>query len=521
MRSELKENETLKNEITKLAEKDFIIASQQQKIAFLTKLNQDLVNDNNNYIVETTTLINKREETIEKQLEFISKLKNNNQIEQTTAAEEFRKLVVQIEALKNEMSGSEQKLKDKHEQELQNFESIKNEKIESLETKMRSLESEKTNLLTQLEETERKLKEETIAKNQNEEIKKKQSEQTSQESVKLVEQIEALKKEMNSSGQQLKDEHDKQITLNNEKIESLETKMRTLESEKTNLLTQLEETERKLKEETIAKNQNEETAAKLAAQIEENKKGQEPLHQQPQQNERRANSDLDESLKIAQLHRYFLLHSNNILKTKPFFSTQPNIKHKTHSKKGCTFVDSNGVQCNGHGNTNKNSKTHRSLNHCPNFKIAELLSKETKQKNKLKETKSKLGEEANQNKEDEKTAREFQKLVDQIDSLESEKKILKTSLEKTETKLKEVTTAHKNHIFSNSFIFANQGEIEQKLHDQDQQISSLNRQIQDWMQSYSILNDECLIYKTKLDDTKVRFFLSFFFFLIFSKYLYK
>ena len=50
---------------------------------------------------------------------------------------------------------------------------LNNEKIESLETKMRSLESEKTNLLAQLEETERKLKEETIAKNQNEEIKKK------------------------------------------------------------------------------------------------------------------------------------------------------------------------------------------------------------------------------------------------------------------------------------------------------------------------------------------------------------
>jgi chromosome segregation ATPase len=336
----------------------------------------------------------------QKQLKFISNLKNNNEIEQTTADEEFQKLVAQIEALKNEMSQSEKELKDKHEQELRNFESINKQKIESLETKMRSLESEKTNLLTQLEQTESKLK-----------------------------------------------------------------------------------------EETIAKNQNEETTAKLAAQIEENKKkSQEALHQQPQQNESPCNSHLDQSFAIAKLHRYFLLHSKNILKPKPFFS---NIKHKTLSK-GCTYVDSNGVQCNGNGNTNKNSKTHRTLNHCPNFKLAELFSKETKQNNQLKENKSKLREETNQNKED----KEFPKLVDQIDSLKS--------------KLKAVTTAHGNRLFNNSLIFANQGEIEKKLSDQEQQISSLNRQIQAWMHSYGILNDECLKYKIELDNsTQVKFLLSF------------
>ena len=51
----------------------------------------------------------------QKQLKFISNLKNNNEIEQTTADEEFQKLVAQIEALKNEMSQSEKELKDKHE----------------------------------------------------------------------------------------------------------------------------------------------------------------------------------------------------------------------------------------------------------------------------------------------------------------------------------------------------------------------------------------------------------------------
>ena len=45
------------------------------------------------------------------------------------------------------------------------------------------------------------------------------------------------------------------------------------------------------------------------------------------------------------------------------------------------------------------------------------------------------------------------------------------------------------------------GEIEKKLHAQEQQISSLNRQIQDWMYSFGILNEECLKYKTELDNS--------------------
>ena len=53
-------------------------------------------------------------------------------------------------------------------------------------------------------------------------------------------------------------------------------------------------------------------------------------------------------------------------------------------------------------------------------------------------------------------------------------------------------------------------EVEQKLLDQDQQISSLNRQIQEWMHSYGILNDECLQHKTDLNNNiKVKFHLSF------------
>ena len=81
-----------------------------------------------------------------------------------------------------------------------------------------------------------------------------------------------------------------------------------------------------------------------------------------------------------------------------------------------------------------------------------------------------------------------------IASLESEKSVLLNFIKS------KGTNEHKQ----------TNGEIDKKLHDQDKQISSLNRQIQDWMHSYGILNDECLKYKIELDNsTQVKFLLSF------------